>query len=125
MRWFWVVCGVVGMLVVSASCSAPSLCDVAPGTPIGQLDARPWTSGYADVGPNGPIPGSFRACCAGGPSFPFPDGGCGEVCDGQPRVDIYERMTGVDCEEDGRGDFRCLYWVMDGGVVASSQSCFT
>jgi hypothetical protein len=123
MRWIWGVSGLVVTMGVFASCSTPSPCEVPPGTPISTLDAEFVTSGYPDIGPDGPIPGSFRFCCVGGPADPFPDGGCGESCDGQPRVDVYTRLYGGECFADLKGRIQCSYYVMDGGVVASGENC--
>jgi hypothetical protein len=122
MRWFWGICGVVGALAIS--CSSPSPCEVPIGTPISTLDVELVTTGYPDIGPFGPIPGSFLRCCVGGPSDPFPDGGCGESCDGQPQVEVYTLRYAVGgCVADLPGRITCDYYVMDGGVVASAEGC--
>jgi hypothetical protein len=110
-------------------CSSTPRCTVAVGTPIESLPVLQLVGhSYLAYGSDGRVVGA-DSCCAGGPRFPFPDGGCGEICDGQPRTDDYllglPYGTGA-CREEaahGSGQYECFVWTLDGGVMLSSGVC--
>ncbi len=120
---------VLGVLGIATACSSNPRCTVPVGTPIDSLPVTQFVGhSYLTYGSDGRIVGT-DSCCAGGPRFPFPDGGCGEVCDGQLRSDDYllglPYGTGAcpDEAEYGSGEYECFVWTLDGGVVLSSGVC--
>jgi hypothetical protein len=125
MRCFCRALVVIFPFLALLSCSTPSPCEVPIGTPEAQVKGKLTNIGYAETGPDGPVRGTFRFCCVGGPLVPLPDGGCGEVCAGQPRVYLYVRDNAGSCEgTDARGGrLLCQAYVMDGEVVSWSEGC--
>ena len=120
---------VLGVLGVAAACSSTPRCSVPAGTPIDSLRVLQLVGhSYLSYGSDGRVLGA-DSCCVGGPRPPFPDGGCGTICDGQPRTDDYllglPYGTGAcpDQAEYGSGQYECFVWTLDGGVVLSSGVC--
>ena len=140
------VCGgsvVVATVVAFSSCSTPSPCEVATGTPVSQLNATLAASGYAEVGLDAlPVlelidvghgsveaDGHFRgfdSCCT--TEHPLADGGCAAACS-PPTMEVYRLGLPYgegSCPEQaeyGSGFWECYAYSVDGGVEHSSGFC--
>jgi len=121
---------VIAVLGISTACSSErSRCSVPVGTPVDSLPVLQLVGhSYPSYGSDGRVLGA-DSCCLGGPTLPFPDGGCGDVCEGLARTDDYTLGPPYgggacpDMAEYGIGSFECFVWILDGGVVLSSGVC--
>ena len=115
------------MLGAALACSAaPPPCVVALGTSVATLPRQKLARLYPTYGSDGRVNG-WNYCCAGGPAYWLPDGGCGPVCTDPPPMDLFTLTPpnggGVCDSEFGGGHWSGLVGAIDGGVVYATCSC--